>query len=181
MSSALVLDGPQWYAVQTKPKEEERAASNLTAWRVEAFNPKIKELRYNQFTNKPSSFIKPLFSRYIFARFDASKLLHKVYYTRGVHSVVSFGDSPIPVDDEAIEVIKSRVEEDGFVRLAEDLVPGDEVTIKDGPFRNFNGIFDRKVRDSDRVMILLTSVNFRASVMLARNQVQKTSLAAYGA
>lgn len=178
MSNALSVDAEQWYAVHTKPREEDRADSNLRAWRVETLSPKIKEVRYNQFTGRPTTFIKPLFSRYIFARFDADKLLHKVYYTRGVHSVVNICGSPIPVDDEAIEIIKTRVEEDGFVHFAEEFTPGDKVTIKDGPFMNLNGIFDRAVKDSDRVMILLTSVNFRASVTLGRNQVRKTELAA---
>jgi len=174
MNTELAPDESRWYAVHTRPNEESRAENNLMAWRVETFNPKIKEVRYNQFTNRPTSLIKPLFCRYIFARFDANKLLHKVYFTRGVHSVVSFGSNPIPVDDQAIQIIKERVEADGFVRLDEELVKGDEVTITEGSFKNLNGIFDRSIKASDRVMILLTTVSFQASVMLARNQVRKT-------
>ncbi|HEV2707915.1 MAG TPA: transcription termination/antitermination NusG family protein, partial [Pyrinomonadaceae bacterium] len=76
---------PQWYAIYTHAKQEERAESNLRAWRVETFNPKAKEIRKRN--SNPNGFVTTqLFPRYIFARFVAQNLLHKVSYTRGVHS-----------------------------------------------------------------------------------------------
>jgi transcriptional antiterminator RfaH len=174
VGSIATIETPRWYAIHTKPKEEERATSNLLSWRVETFTPRIKERRVNRGTGKTTSLIKPLFPRYIFARFDASKMLHKIYYTRGVHSVVSFGDSPVPVDDEAIAFIQSRVEKDGFIKFDDDLMPGDEVMIKDGPLKGFNGVFSRTVKDTDRVMILLKNVSYQASIVLDREQVRKT-------
>lgn len=179
MSSIVTIETPRWYAIHTKPKEEDRANSNLQSWRVETFTPKIKEQRVNQLTGKKTALIKPLFPRYIFARFDASKMLHKIYYTRGVHSVVSFGDSPVPVDDEAIAFIQSRVEKDGFIKFDDVLAPGDEVTIKEGPLKGFNGVFSRAIKDTDRVMILLTSVTYQASIVLDREQVRKTKREGY--
>jgi transcriptional antiterminator RfaH len=167
-------EAPRWYAIHTKPKEEERANSNLQSWKVETFTPRIKEQRVNKLAGKTTSVIKPLFPRYIFARFDASKMLHKIYYTRGVHSVVSYGDSPVPVDDEAIAFIQSRIEKDGFIKFDDDLLPGDEVMIKAGPLKGFNGVFSRSIKDTDRVMILLKNVSYQASIVLDREQVRKT-------
>lgn len=170
-----MIEPPRWYAIHTKPKEEERANSNLQRWRVETFSPRIREQRINQFTGKPTSLIKPLFPRYIFARFDASKMLHKIYYTRGVHRVVSFGNSPAWVDDESIALIRSRAEEDGFIKFDDDLVLGDQVMIKEGLLKGFNGIFTRTIKDTDRVMILLTNVKYQARIVLEREQVRKTN------
>ena len=34
-----------WYAVLTKPKQEQRAETNLRAWDIEAFTPKFKDRR----------------------------------------------------------------------------------------------------------------------------------------
>jgi transcriptional antiterminator RfaH len=164
---------PRWYAVRTRPREEFRAEANLLAWDVETFAPRLRERRVNQFTGLPTFFHKPLFSRYIFARFEAGRLLHKVYYTRGVQSIVSFGNEPIPVEDEAISLIQSRVGEDGFVRLCDELSPGDRVVIKDGSFKGIHGVFNRHLKDSERVMIMLDSINFQAHVTVDRQLVEK--------
>lgn len=171
----MSFDTPQWYAVHTKFREETRVGQNLQAWNVETFAPLIKEARRPDAVNKSNYVVKPLFPRYIFARFDASKLLHKVYYTRGVHSVVSFGKSPIPVAAEAIDLIKSRAEDDGFIRMGDDLKPGDKVSIEAGHLKGFSGIFSRAFKDSERVCILLTAVNYQVSIEIERAYIQKAS------
>jgi transcriptional antiterminator RfaH len=108
---------------------------------------------------------KPLFSGYIFARFDCQTLLHKVRFTRGIHHVVSFGDAPIPVDNELITIIRSRIGENGFVRL-EELHPNDKVLIESGPFQGFMGVFEKRLRDPDRVVVLLSTITFQARVQI---------------
>ncbi len=166
-----------WYAIHTHPKQEERAESNLRAWQVETFAPRYKQRRYNQYTNHPSQLIKPLFPRYIFARFVASELLHKVRYTRGVHSVVSFGQEPLPVDDELIAIIQARRSEDGFIRIGDELKAGDHVMIKAGHFKGFTGIFERSMKDADRVMIMLKTVGYQPHVVVEKEHVMKAGAA----
>lgn len=177
MSLEKVVEMPRWYAINTKPREEDRADENLTAWGVEAFAPRIRKKRFNQFTGKPTAISRPLFPGYIFARFDAARLLHKVHYTRGVHVVVSFDHQPVAIEDEVIELIKSQVGEDGFIRLGGDLKRGDKVTIKDGSLQGLCGVFDRHMNDSSRVMVLLTLINYQASVVVEKDLVQKADRA----
>lgn len=164
-----------WYAVYTKPKDEERADKNLMAWGVETFAPKIQERHYNQFTNAPSYLIKPLFPRYIFARFIASTLLRKIYYTRGVQSIVSLGDTPVVVDDDVIEMIQLRMNQDGFVNIEEELNINDKVMIKGGVLKNFAGIFDRRIKSTARIMILLTCITYQGRVSVEEQLVEKVS------
>jgi transcriptional antiterminator RfaH len=166
-------DIPCWYALRTHPQQEERANSNLLAWGVETFSPRIKERRLNPFTGAPTSITKPLFPRYIFARFKAHSLLHKVCFTRGVQSVVSFGGKPTVIDDDIIKFIEAQVDVDGFVKIGEELKYGDSVQIKDGPFKSLTGMFERKAKDSDRVMILLTTINYQGRIMVERQQVAR--------
>ena len=173
-------DSLLWYVVHTHPKQEDRCDSNLRAWHVETFAPKLRERQYNQFTGKPTHLIKPLFPGYIFARFRVVDAIQKVRFTRGVHSVVSFGGGPTPVDDEIIEIIKARIGEDGFIKTGSDLRPGDKVTIKEGPMRDLAGVLEREVKASDRVMILLTSVSYQAHIMMERRMVKKASLMSSG-
>jgi transcriptional antiterminator RfaH len=175
MSNEMTADSPRWYVIQTNPRQEERSNSNLRAWQVETLAPKLKQRQVNQFTGKSSFVTKPLFSRYIFARFKVSELLHKVRYTRGVSHIVSFGNVPIPVEDEVIDLLRSRICDDGFVRTHEELKPGDEVMIQSGPLKNFVGIFQHETNDSDRVMLLLKTVNYQAHIKIERELIKKTN------
>ena len=175
MRDVTTGEARSWYVVRTHPRQEQRTESNLMAWRVETFAPRIKKRRYNQFTSEPVETIKPLFPRYIFARFDLNSLLHKVRYARGVESVISFGERPSPVHDEVITLIQSRIGEDGLVKLGENLKPGDEVMINDGPMKSFVGIFEREMKGDERVMILLNTLNYQARCQIDRSLVRKVS------
>lgn len=162
-----------WYAIHTHAKQEDRAESNLLAWDVETFAPRCKSIRRSQFRKEPSYFVKPLFSRYIFARFNALEMLGKVRYTRGVHSIVSVGGSPAPIDDELIELIKSRRDSSGLIRLEEEMKSGDEVLVNHGPFSGFVGVFERKMKGQERVAILLKTVTYRVRVIVPSASVAK--------
>jgi transcription antitermination factor NusG len=173
MEDLATDEGAHWYAVYTKAKEEARADYNLRGWNVETFSPQITKKQRNQFTGRVTYLVRPLFSRYIFARFDAERLLHKVTYTRGVHSVVSSDLRALPVADEAIASIKLQVGKDGFVKLEEDIQPGCRVVIKGGPFKGLGGIFEQSTKDADRVVILLRSINYQAKVTVEKDFVQR--------
>lgn len=167
----------RWYVIETNPKQEDRAINNLVAWGVESFTPKLKHGRFNFYTGKPQYVIKPLFPRYIFARFSAQALLSKVRFTRGVQSVVSFGNEPTPVDNEIIDLVRSRIEEDGYVTIREKLNPGDPVSIDEGPLKNMKGLFERQMQDRDRVVVLLSTVSYQAHLELPKVLVKKSSAA----
>jgi transcriptional antiterminator RfaH len=162
-----------WYVLRTNPGQEDRAASNLQAWGVEALNPKIRQGCYDKRNGRVNHVVKCLFSRYIFARFRASSMLHKIRFTRGVQSVVSFGGLPTPVDEDVINIIRHRTGQDGLVRMGDELKLGDTVTIKHGPFRNLIGIFEREVGDPDRVQILLTAISYQARVVIERGLIER--------
>jgi transcriptional antiterminator RfaH len=172
MSCATVTDVPHWYAIHTHPKQENRAESNLKAWDVEIFFPRIRDCRFNEITDEPSYFIKPLFPRYLFARFALNNLLHKIRFTRGVHSVVCVGNAPTPVDDGVIEIIAAQIDEAGFVKIGADLEPGAKVLIQAGPFKGLTGIFEREASAADRIKILLDCVSFQVHVEVERVHVK---------
>src|SRR5262245_51592191 len=173
MSEATIGDIARWYVIHTHPKQEDRVGSNLRVLGVPIFNPKVKERRYNQFVYIPAYVTKPLFPRYIFAQFKIDGLYHKVRFTRGIHSIVSFGGCPVPIDEEIIALIRSNVRDDGFVRIDEEIRPGDKIIVKDGPLKNFAGIFEREMKGTDRIKILLETVSYQAHVEIERDMVKK--------
>ena len=175
MSSAQTKDGMSWYAIHTKPKQEGRATENLRGWGVETFSPQIKVRRVNEFTGASTHVASPLYPSYIFAHFDAAWLLHKVQFTRGVNQVVSFNSIPTPVDDQIIDIIKAQMDEDGFVRIGEKLRYGDRVEVQAGPFRSFVGMFESELDGSERVKLLLTTINYQGHIHIDRTLLKKTT------
>jgi transcriptional antiterminator RfaH len=174
MREAIAKDVPSWYVIHTQPKQEDRACSNLEVLGAPTFNPKIRERRYNQFVISSTYVTKPLFPRYIFAQFKVSDLYHKVRFTRGVYKVVSFGEGPTPIDEEIVALIRSNIE-DGFVRIDRGLKLGDRIIVKDGLLKNLAGIFEREMKDTDRIRILLETVSYQAHIEIARDMVRKAS------
>jgi transcriptional antiterminator RfaH len=173
MSVEKWVNSRQWYVVHTHPKQEERANENLTSWGVETLHAKLRTRRYNQFTGAPTILTQPLFPRYIFAKFNAREQLPKIRFTRGVHNVICFGESPAPVAEDIIDIIRARTDENGFVKANDELKPGDKVVISSGPLRNLIGVFEREIKGSDRITILLTAIEYQGRLVVDRELVQR--------
>jgi transcription elongation factor/antiterminator RfaH len=166
-------DSFNWYAIHTNSRQEERANNNLRAWGVNTFNPLLRKRSYNPYTGTPGYVVKPMFPRYIFAEFQANKFLHKVRYTRGVHSVVSFGDGPTRIDRDIIDLMQMQVDDDGFIKIDDELKYGDRVIINDGLITNLIGIFQQKSKGRDRVAILLSTISYQGCIIVNRSAVRK--------
>jgi len=153
----------QWYAVYTKPKREDAVAGSLENAGIEVFNPRLKQKKYMQgaYRNK----ISPLFPCYVFVKFEPETTAHMIKYTRGVKRVVG-GDFPWPVSDEVIDLIRNQ-EEDGIIAIKPpDLKYGDSVAINDGPLSGLRGIFEKELSGQERVVLLLSAVEYQARVVV---------------
>ena len=174
MNSESAEDASQWYVVRTNRKQEDRANNNLRAWGVETLHPKLRTRRYNEFTGTVSYVVRPLFPQYIFAKFNARKQLSKIWFTRGVRNVVSFGGNPASVDEDIIDVIHSRIDKNGLVRMGEDnLKRGDRVVVKAGPLRNLMGVFERELKENERISVLLTAISYQGRLVVNRDLCKK--------
>jgi len=154
----------QWYAVYTKPKQEDIVTSSLRNAGLEVFNPKLKQKKYKGGIYR--DIIGSLFPCYIFVKFEPdAAMFWMVKYTRGVGKIVG-GDSPWTVSDEIIDLIKSQ-ENDGIIEIQPpELKCGDKVTVKDGPLQGLNGIFEREISGHERVVLLLSAVEYQARVVV---------------
>jgi transcriptional antiterminator RfaH len=154
----------RWYAIHTKPCQEERVVENLTAWSIETIAPWLEKRR--AFGSR-----QPLFPSYVFAQFDAAQMFHKVSFTRGVSYVVSFGGVPAAIPEDIMKAIRARMNEQGIVRPVPAVRPGDTVVIESGPLQKFIGVFEKEVAGSERIRILLTTVAFSARVEVSISDV----------
>jgi transcriptional antiterminator RfaH len=163
----------RWYVVQTKPGQESRAEANLRSWGVETLSPRLRERR-PAVRSRAAFRIAPLFPRYLFARFDATALLAKVRFTRGVHDVVGFGEHATAVDDDIIALVRGRVQPDGLVRAGVPH-PRDLMRVPGEPMRSLIGIFEREMEGHERVLALLTTVVSQAGIQIDRSVICSVS------
>ena len=151
-----------WYAIYTKQAQEDVVTLRLRNIGMDVLNPKLKTRKFKR--DKLAEVIEPLFPCYIFADFDKEKYAHLITYTRGVRYIVGKKE-PIRIYDEVIEAIRCNMEEGDLVSIKpQPLEKGDRVLIKEGPFRNFYGIFEREIKGPERVMILLETIHCRVEL-----------------
>ena len=121
--------------------------------------------------------IRALFPGYLFARFCAADSLRAVTYSRGVVRVVGAGDRPSPVEDAIIESIRARIGADGCVELIERGLGGnDRVRITSGPLAGWSGVFERELSDSQRVVILIETLQ-QGRVVIPRDLLELSEAA----
>jgi len=148
-----------WYAIYTKPGREDSVAFLLKNIGIDVLNPKLQSKKYKK--NKLIEVVETLFPCYLFAEFDKERYAHLITYTRGVRYIVGKKD-PVIVHEEVIDRIKEGMEEDGIIVVKPlGFEKGNTVLIKDGPFKDFCGIFEREIKGPERVMIFLSTLNYR--------------------
>lgn len=160
----------QWYVVQTKPKNEEKASDNLKNQGFETFLPKIalrKKLR-----GKYQTVIEPLFKNYLFLNADPGQnSLAPVRSTFGVAKLVRFGDILLPVPHKVIDFLRQN---QNALTNADSQVSqftkGDLLEITEGPFAGLTAIFQQQ-NSLDRILVLMDILGKKSTVQLSINQV----------
>lgn len=165
---------PAWFCVQTQPKREHIAASNLRQdTHVEVFLPRI---RYRRSTRRgPAWVTEALFPGYLFARFCLPSLLRRVQSLRGVRGVVHFGHRWPSLPDLFITELRSIVGDAEIKTLSPDLNPGDAVEVVTGAFQGFQALVARVIPRRHRISVLLDFLGRQTSVELSTHQVVQNS------
>lgn len=153
-----------WYALYVKPGHEDSVASLLCRAGFKVVNPKIRlrkplRGRYRDVT-------EPLFPCYLFAFFDANEHLRTMKFTRGVRYVVG-KETPKQVPDELIAAIAERLVGGVMIPRPEVFAAGDRVVVREGPFANLIGVFERNASGKERAMILLEALSCRVEIETA--------------
>jgi len=147
---------PNWFAVVTKPRQEQVALENLERQGYQCFLP-MAENPYQRRSTKNKKIVEPLFPRYLFLRAIASTQdLAPVRSTLGVVSMVRFGTELAVVPDEIIDIIEARMMPDtGLIRIEPgEVKSGDKVRVFDGPLAGVGGILAER-KSENRALILM--------------------------
>ena len=144
-----------WYAVQTKPRQEATAEHNLQRQGFTTYLPKI--LLRKRRRDKWTKVVEPLFPRYLFIQVDPGEhSLAPVRSTLGVAGLVRFGHHLEPVPDSIIDYLRQAENPDTHQHHADDWPQqrGDAVRILEGPFAGLGGIFQAATSEQ-RAMVLI--------------------------
>jgi transcription antitermination factor NusG len=102
--------------------------------------------------------------------------LWTVHYAPGMRGVVMFGGEPACVDARVIARLQTRLADVEVVdALGEALNPGDHVVITQGPFAEFDAVFDKRLSADGRVRVLIEFLQRSTPVEIEARALRKTS------
>jgi transcriptional antiterminator RfaH len=147
-----------WFAIQTRVSSEKIAEYSLHQLGSETMLPLLR--RDSKGWRARRNPTKALFPGYLFASLDFSTQLRAAAHAHGVVRVVSAGERPLPVATHIIESLRTRMDNSGCVALdVEPFRRGEIVRIIAGPFEGWQGVFDGRLGDAQRLVILLETLH----------------------
>lgn len=155
-----------WYLVQCKPRQDERAEENLVRQGYLCVRPTCVRERISH--GKRKVIVESLFPGYIFIHISDSSYWAPLRSTRGVSCIVSFGGRPIAVADELVAHFQQRSGEN-FALI--NFQVGEKVRIVEGRFVDLDAIFMAKEGD-DRVVLLINLLSHQQQVTLPLASVE---------
>lgn len=159
-------DVKRWYALFTKPHMERRVGEALADKGYEVFVP---ELEYHG--KRGTLLRKAFFPRYVFALFDWNDDVTLVRWTRGLTSLVMFDGQPADIPEALIVELRTALESldgDAFLRPK----PGDPIRITSGPLKDLDAVFDARLGEQGRVIVLLEILGRETRVEIGERRIQ---------
>ncbi|HXV79913.1 MAG TPA: transcription/translation regulatory transformer protein RfaH, partial [Candidatus Binatia bacterium] len=115
----------------------------------------------------------PLFPGYLFCRLDLVESGKAARYAPGVRDFLKFGNYIAEVGDEIVTALRERCPE-GIAQIERVwATPGDAVKINEGPFSGLEAIFEKKMKGSERVAVLLDILGRQTRLVLPSETIEK--------
>ncbi len=163
----------KWYTLWAKPHKERSVAHALALQEVQHFLPMVKVNPKNPRAAK----FRPYFPGYLFIYTDLDEIgMNHFNWFPGTRGLVCFADEPAVVPTNLIDQIqKHLVEIDKAGGLVfNDLVHGDKIRIKSGPFAGYEAMFDMQLTGKDRVQVFLAFLSrYPQKVVLDSADIEK--------
>ncbi|HWO40389.1 MAG TPA: transcription termination/antitermination NusG family protein [Candidatus Eisenbacteria bacterium] len=169
-SSFEAQHGLRWYALETKPRQESLVDQRFRQIGIEVFLPLMRAWR--RVGTKRVCVPEPLFPGYLFCRIDLIQSGKVVRYSPGVKDFVRFGTLIPELSDEFIEGFKQNCP-GGIAAISPEFHTGERLLIKDGPLAGFQAIFQYKLKDHERIAVLLEFLGRQTTVVLPVHIVEK--------
>ncbi len=166
--------GGHWYAVHTKPRQEELALVQLGRQGYQGYLPRVRERR--RIRRRWQQVVAPLFPRYLFVRLrEGVDDFGPIRSTLGVSDLVRFGGRPRPVPEGLVEELQAR--EDPQLRLhvlERRWEPGQRLRVVEGPLAGLEAVFQAETAE-ERVIVLLKLLGRETAVAVPRDALEPSS------
>jgi len=180
MAKQTLKLGRRWYVLHTYSGYEENVKHNLEQ-RTESFDmqdkifsiivPKEKKIKIRN--GKRTTVEEKIFPGYVLVEMVVTDdSWYVVRNTPNVTGFVGSGTTPTPVDQKEVDNLLKRMEaEDPQHRI--DLDEGDNVSIIDGPFKNFEGKVSEVDESRGKIKVMITMFGRETPAELDAMQVKK--------
>lgn len=163
----------RWYVAQTRPRDEALARRHLANQDFVSFCPTIKRVLSSGI--RRAERFEAFFPGYVFVQLDLERQRWRsVNGTIGILRLVGFGDTghaiPVPLPIDFVEQLQARSGENGEMRFADELVPGQTVRVIGGPFHQMCGELG-SLDGLGRVTVLLDIVAKQTRVRMRRDML----------
>jgi transcriptional antiterminator RfaH len=167
----LTQDNPNnnchWYLLQTKFRQERKAAQELEQQNISVFLPLYRSEKIIKGVRVTKE--EPLFSRYLFIELDIKNInWTSIRSTRGVSKFIEFGNGPIIVDPLIIEGLRNAESqpEESYLTV------GEKVRVTHGAFKGLEAIYEA-ADGSARSYILMELMQQNQYVSIDNQLIEK--------
>ncbi|AWM92677.1 transcription/translation regulatory transformer protein RfaH [Pseudomonas sp. 31-12] len=168
--SAISSERSNWYLLQCKPHQDERAHINLLQQNYVVFHPQLLSERILR--GKRHRVRESLFPGYLFIHLGGNDNWAPIRSTRGVSRIVEFNHGPATVTEHVIEHLRARCSESAEFPNDPPLTPGEPLQIIRGPLSTLEGVFIAP-HGSERVMILMQFLNREQIICLPLGDLER--------
>lgn len=158
-----------WYAIYTRPRHEKKVFALLEEKKQDVFLPLVTRVRL--WKDRKQKVEMPLFSSYLFARFDY-KNRFDLLHTSGVVKIVNFRGTPAVVPDWQIDALKQMIENPDKMRMENYMRAGQEVEVTEGAFKGMRGAV-KTIKGRERLVVTIEGVMQSVSVEIDSGFVKK--------
>ena len=153
-----------WIVARNKPNQDKIALINLEQQNFEFFQPTFKTMSKRQ--NKFKEIIKPVFPGYIFIAINLEeKNWHKINNTRGISSIIVFGNEIPLIRCELIKELQYRFSLNNDPKTVDQFKTGMNAEITNGPFAQLIGKIE-EIDADQRIWILLDILGTQTRVSI---------------
>ena len=126
----------KWFVVYTRPKQELKVASQLSAMGITNYCPTITLVK--QYSDRKKKVIKPLLSSYVMVQLEENQR-KKVFACSGIVRYLFFIGKPAVVPASQINLMQDSLNGVFNDIKVTTLTVGDSHTITEGPFSGISG------------------------------------------
>ncbi len=158
-----------WLAFYTKPRHEFKAETQIAAYNIEVFLPKITVLK--KWSDRKKKVTEPLFKSYIFAKCNEKERM-QILQLKSIVTNVHFEGKPAHVPDWEIESLRKMLDSKLEIKVTDELRKGATVKITDGPLAGVHGIVKDAENGKKEISITIEMLNRTVTATVPVNQIE---------